>query len=505
MLDYSALFATFVSLFNLSCMAESLSNTDLSARTVSATAWSAFDSIGEKVIKFIVNLVLAWLLSPADFACIGLLAMFIYVSGELLDSGFGTALIQKKNPSPTDYSTIFYWNMLLSVLLYALLFVGSPLVASFFYVPQLQDILRVLGLVLIANALGIVQLTRFRKMLDFRSLAIVNLSAQIIGGVVAILLARQGWGVWSLVALELVIGLSRSLLLWIIARWMPVFVFSFKSLRTLFGFGGYMLASSVIQEVCFNFQSIVIGRLAPLQLGFYNQAQRLDRITSFVFPEILVKVLFPVYSSVGDNSARLTSLLSAAVRMVAYIVSPVLFTLLLVSEPLITTLYSDKWLPAVPYFRIFCVGGLFVSLQNLNYFAVASVGKSRRLFYWSFYKWFMMLIFIFIGKNWGMIGICWAMVVSAANIFIVNAALAQQTVGYTLRHQFADILPSFLTATVSLGLSLILPVVWPGCSCWIQAAMFLAVYIGVSAILRFAAFVKLCELLTRHFSKKTDN
>ena len=352
----------------------------LSRKAANGAVWATIDRFGSMGIQFAVNLILARLLLPEDFGIIGMLAIFIAVSQTLIDGGFGSALIQKRFPTQTDYSTIFYWNLVFSLLLYFILFFLSPFIAKFFEMPLLSLVLRIIALSLIITGALSIQRTRLQKELAFKIIAIVNLSSYVIGAICAVLMARNGFGVWSLVAMQLIYGFCGIILFWSVTHWVPSAIFSKGSMTELFGFGGFIMAANILQTVCHNIQGIIIGkRFSAIQMGYFSQAYKLDQVTSYSIPQVIVQVMYPVYSSLQEDKVRLNEMVLMNMRVVTYLVFPILATLILVAEPLIELLYGAKWLPSVPYFRILCVGGFFVCLQNLNFYAVAAVGKSKSL------------------------------------------------------------------------------------------------------------------------------
>lgn len=426
-------------------MAESLGH-----KAITGTIWASIDRMSTMAIQFIINLILARLLMPEDFGYIGMLAIFISVSQTLIDGGFGSALIQKKEPSQTDYSTVFYWNLLFAIFLYSLLFLCAPFVASFFRLPLLCRILRILGVILIINAFVIVQNNRLRKQLAFRTIALVNISSYITAAIIAVWLAYKGMGVWSLVAMQLLCGIFQNCLLWSIVRWHPSLQFSVSSLESLFGFGGYLLAANILQVICQNLQGFIIGRrFSASQMGFYSQAKKLDDVSSYALPNIIVQIIFPVFSQFQNDKRKLQELLGMSVRMISFIIFPLMLLLILVAKPLIVSLYGEKWLPSVPYFQVLCIGGIFVCLQNINYYAVAAIGRSKTLFNWSFYKWGVLLMLLLIGSHWGMYGILWGMVLSSMNIYAVNAFLVRQFVGYAIKRQIRDLFPILAISVIN--------------------------------------------------------
>ena len=290
-------------------------------KAASGAVWAAADRLGTMGIQFIVNLILARLLLPEDFGIIGMIAIFISVSQTLVDGGFTSALIQKKEPTQTDYSTIFYWNTGLSVTLYAILYFCAPLIANFYRNPLLGPVVRVIGLSLIINAVSAILLTRLRKSLSFRTIAATNIIAYVFSGIIAITLAYSGWGVWSLVVMQLASGIFIAAILTIITRWLPSLSFSKDSFKTLLSFGGYILAANLLQATCQNIQGMIIGRIfSATQTGLYSQAYKLDQVTSYSMPQIIVQVMYPVYSSIQDDKQRLISILSMNLRVISFII-----------------------------------------------------------------------------------------------------------------------------------------------------------------------------------------
>lgn len=472
-------------------MAESLGH-----KAASGAVWVTIDRFGRMALQFGVNLILARLLLPSDFGIIGMLAIFMAVSQTLIDSGFGSALIQKKNPTQTDYSTIFYWNLLFAIVLYGILFAISPLVGKFFHLPILTKVLRIVGLNLIISNIFAIQSTALRKKLAFRTLTLTNLSANILSASVGIILAYEGFGVWSLVAMQIVSGCVGGVILEISTRWIPSLEFSMKSLKELFSFGGYIMSANLLQTVCQNMQGLIIGRkFSAGQLGYYSQAYKLDQVTSYSLPQAMVQVMFPVYSSLQDNRQRLIEVVEMNQRVIAFSIFPIITILMLAADNLIMFLYGDKWMPSVPYFQVLCVGGFFVSLQNVNFYAVAAVGKSRVLFLWSFYKWGFLLTALLIGMNFGIYGILWGMVLSNANIYILNSYLTAKYVGLSLRRQLTCLLPIITVIVASAIITLIAGIFIHGFFWFIL--LFVIAYISISFIFRLIAFTETQVLISK--------
>ena len=280
-------------------------SSSLKQKTISGMIWSSLQRFGTMGISFISNMVLARLLTPDDYGCIGMLMIFIALSNTFIDGGFGSALIQKKRPTSEDYSTIFYWNIFLSVVLYIVLCFCAPLIADFYNITLLSQVLQVQGIILIINALGIIQANQLRKQLKFKVLAKVTLVASIVSVGVAIAMAYMGCGIWSLVAQQIVVSLITTLLYWGYSRWRPIMVFSTKSFKELFGFGSFILLSNLINTFCNNLNGLLIGRFFNASsMGYFTQAKKLEDVSSTSIEAVVLQVTYPVLVEVKDNNER---------------------------------------------------------------------------------------------------------------------------------------------------------------------------------------------------------
>lgn len=408
-------------------------------------------------ISFVSNIILARLLTPDDYGCVGMLMIFITVANTFIDGGFGSALIQKKQPTQEDYSTIFYWNLALSFILYAILFFTSPLIAGFYNLAMLSPVLRVQGLVLILNSLSIIQLNRLRKQLKFKKISIVNLTSATISVGVTIYLAYNGWGVWALVAQQLLMSFFNTVLFWIVAGWMPSFIFSYQSFKELFSFGGFILLSNLLNTLGNNIQGILIGKFfSSHTMGLYSQARKLEEVASTSLSNVVDQVSFPVLAEVKNDKTRLINVLRKLITSIAFFSFPIMLLLIAIAKPVIVLLYSSKWIECVPYFQILCVAGIAISLQNINYYAVAAIGKSKELFFWTVIKRIISLGLIVIGffiyGIWGLLG---GMVLAAYIMYAINAVLVSVNVGYKFTSQVKDLMPILIISLISFALTIL--------------------------------------------------
>lgn len=431
----------------------------MASGTVKGVFWSAIDRFGVVLLQFVINLVLARLLTPNDFGLVGMILIFVVVSQTLIDSGFGSALIQKLHPTQTDYSTVFWWNLLFSIFLYAIIYVLSPNIAIFFHNQELTPLLRVIAIVIIINSFSLVQKARLKKNLSFKKIAITDIISYSLSAVIAFYLANKGMGAWSLVLMQISNATLSALLFWGVAKWTPSWIFSLSSLKELFSYGGFLLIANMMQDVCTHIQGVVIGRnFSAAHTGLYTQAKKMDEVASMTIPAIFCNVLFPVYSEHQNDKKQLCALLGKNTRLIAFIVFPLMMLLIIIAEPLFNLLYGDKWLDAVPYFQILCIGGFFSAVYNLNYYAVAAVGKSKALFYWGCYKWGVLLLLLIIGASYNMTAVLIAMVISNFNIYITNALLAQHYIQYRFSNQIKDLMPTFLCALITGGIVYLLSI-----------------------------------------------
>ena len=482
----------------------------LKQKTVSGGLWSIIHKFALLLLGFVSGIVLARLLTPHDYGVIGMLTIFLAISKTFIDGGFGSALIQKKRPTDVDYSTILYWNIGLSIFLYVILFFSAPYIAKFYDLPILSDVLRVQGLVLILNAARIVQRNQLRKRLEFKKVAIINLSSYAVALCVTIFLAWKGWGVWALVAQQLLIGLLCTLLYWILVQWRPVLVFSMKSFKELFSFGGFVLLSNLFNTLCNNIQGLLVGKAYNSStLGLYSKARGLESYASTFISNVLDQVSYPVFSEAQDDKVRLVDIMKKITEMSSFFTFPFMSLLILIAQPLFLFLYSERWLASVPYFQLLCLAGIAMCLQSVNYYAVAAIGESKALFKWTFIKRSLGLVLIVLGLwLYGIYGLLVGSILSSWLIYGINAGIASKYVGYGLKQQIIDLWPILAISSIAFLTAYITS------SCFgygvytnglIRLVVFIAVYLLGSIIFRLNAYTIAKETIVeiaKRFSHK---
>ena len=461
--------------------------TNLRQRALSGTIWSATQKFGLSILMFLSNIVLARKLTPDDFGCIGMLSIFITISNALVYGGFVSALIQKKEAENKDYSTVFYWNIFISIFLYFILFISSPIIARFYGIERLSLILRVQGIVLILNGLGVVQMTIVRRHLDFKKLAIANIVSSILSVSTAIVLAYAGAGIWALVFQQLSFSLLNCLIFWFSTSWHPALVFSIDSFRSMFSYGSFLLLNDLINSFCDNIQGLFIGKqFNSATMGYYTQAKRLEEVPTQSISQVVAQVTFPIYSRIQNEKERLRHAVKETLLLMNYLNFPLMLLLIAVAKPLFIILFSDKWLESVPYFQILCVAGIVNCMQSVNYQVVSAGGRSRELFLWNIVKRGAGVFLMVIGLIYGVKGLLWGMVVSFYFIYVINAWLAYPVTGYSIYTQIKDNFPILIIALVSfLGSFLLQDILISNLPLLLlQVIVFILIYLSLSFVFK---------------------
>lgn len=424
--------------------------------------WSALQRYSTMLIQFISGIILARLLSPYDYGCIGMLAIFMVLAEAFIDGGFGSALIQKKHPTQEDYSTIFWWNLIMAVFIYTILFCIAPIISRFYDIPLLCNVLRIQGLVLFLYAFNIIQRNQLQKQLDFKVLSIVAITTSILSLLITIYFAYKGYGVWALVAQNLITALIPALIFWFYVKWRPLFTFSWRSFRELFSFGFFMFLTHLVNSFSTQIQGLLIGKIySPSTMGYYSKAHDTEKLASQSISQVMMQVTYPLYSEAQDDKEVLVNMIKRLTSTIAYFTFPLLFILLLTAKPIFVLLFSDKWLQSVPYFQVLCLSGLAVCLQSVNLQTIPAVGKSRLMFKWTIIKRLVGLTAMICGLFlWGMKGLLCGAVFNSWFSYLINILLVSKYIGYKWLQQIRDLFPilfaSGVIALVSFGMGYLL-------------------------------------------------
>lgn len=350
---------------------------DLKQKTKIGIVWNIIEKIAVQGIGFILNIILARLLTPHDYGTVGMLTIFLTFSNVFIDSGFSRALIQKQNRNENDYSTVLIFNIIISIIIYIILFFASPAIAQFYKTPELLQLQRVFFLVIILNSLTVVQNAQLQINVDFKHIAIINSFSVIISGIIAIIAAYNGLGPFALVFQTLSKALISAIMFWILGKWVPKTGFSKKSFKNLFGFGSKLLVSGLLSTTITNVYNLVIGKVYnPASLGYYTRAQQFPEITSGTIASVLNKTTFPLMSSLQNNKDELANILKKLIKMTSMIVFPAMIGLVCLSEPIILVLLGEKWLPASNLLFWISLSYIFTPLSILNVNVLNAIGRS---------------------------------------------------------------------------------------------------------------------------------
>ena len=430
-----------------------MSSSSLKAKAIKGMLWNTIEKFSVQGIQFIIGIVLARMLLPSDYGLIGMLAIFIAISQWFIDSGFSTALIQKKNRSEIDFSTVFYFNIVVSFLFYLILYFCSPFIADFYNQPKLVDLTKVLSLNIIISSFSIIQITKLTINLDFKSITISNFIAVIISGTVGVTMAYVGFGVWALVWQSITRALILAIILWIVSKWKPGFVFSMDSFRILFKFGSKLLAAGMIATILRNIYSIIIGKYFTAQeLGFFTRAKGFTDLTSETVTSVLSKVSFPILAEMQDDKKRLVLAYKRLIRMTSFVIFPIMALLAVVAEPFIRVLLTEKWMGVVPLLQLLCVARVLTPISTLNMNMLNVIGRSDLFLKLDVIKVPIILGALLITIPFGVKAVVIGHVISSVISYLLNTYYPSKFYQYGAINQIKDIrkilLATFITILV---------------------------------------------------------
>lgn len=340
---------------------------ELKDKAISGVKWNAIGRFSTQGVNFIIGLILARLLSPSDYGVVGMVGIFFAIAQTFIDSGFGSALIRKNDCTDEDYSTAFYFNVIVGLVCCILLSVVSPFIANFFDTPILKDLIKVMSLNMFIGSFAIVHSTKLTHSVDFKSQSIVNLLTAVLSGTMGIFMAYKGFGVWSLVFQQLIATILRVLFLYIATKWVPKREFSKDSFKYLFNFGSKILTASLLHTIYANMTTMIIGKFySAKDLGYYSRGESLATYPSTNITGILQSVTYPVLSKIQDDDERLIQSYRKLISMTSMVIFFGMFLLAALAKPLIVTLLTDKWLDAVIYLQVFCFAYMFDHICALN-------------------------------------------------------------------------------------------------------------------------------------------
>lgn len=418
---------------------------------VKGVIWSAIEKFSVQGIQFITSLVIARLILPKEFGLIAMIQIFLSIAQVFTDSGFSNALIQKQERTEKDFSTVFIFNFIVSIITYIILFYVSPLIANFYEEPSLTLIIRWTGLTIIFSSLFIIQQTRLTIALNFKKQARVSIIAALISGFAGIWLAYNNYGVWALVVQTLTYNIILAILFWIITKWYPKLVFSWVSFKQLFSFGSKLLVSTLLHSIYLNLYSLVIGKYySATNVGYYNRMALIGQFPSNTIMTIVTKVIYPIQCEIQDNIEKLNQFFTQYLRMSMYIIFPLMIGLGVLAKPLVILILTDKWLPAVDYLQILCLAYMWSPVMIINNNILNVRGRSDLFLKAEIIKKAIALMILFTTLQFSVYYLCWGLVLYHLLDIIIIIHFTKQVIPTSYFGQLKQIIPFFALA-LSMG------------------------------------------------------
>lgn len=478
---------------------------NLRSLIISSLIWRYMERIGAQGVQFIVSLILARLLAPEVFGTIALINVFIAILEVFVDSGLGSSLIQKKDADDLDFSTVFYFNLFVCFILYLCMYFASPAIAKFYDMPDLVAPIRAISLILVISGVKNVQQAYVSRTMQFKRFFYATLCGTIGAAVLGIWMAFSGFGIWALIVQSLFNSTVDTIILWCTVKWRPKRMFSWKRLRVLFSFGWKLLISGLLDTAYNRIREMIIGKLyTPASLAYYEKGASFPIVIVNNINSSLNSVLFPAMSSEQENKDRIKDLTRRAIKVSSYAMWPMMMGLAACGETIVTILLTEKWLPCVPFLRIFCITYAFYPVHTANLNAIKALGRSDIFLKLEILKKAMGLILLLSTMWHGVMAMTYSLLLSCFLSQVINSWPNRKLLNYHYTEQMKDILPSILLSLVMYGF------VW-GIGCLkfniiskflLQVVVGIVIYIGGSIGFRIDSFEYLLSMLRKMIRRK---
>ena len=414
--------------------------------------WSFAEKFGAQFVSLIVSFVLAKVLGPKAFGTVALIMVFINILQVLVDAGFGTALIQKKETDETDFSTVFFFNLIFCIIFYFLVYAFAPTIAYFFEDNTLIKYIRVLALSIIIYGFKNIQYSYVSKHLMFRKFFFSTIGGTIFSAIVGIYMAYHGFGIWSIIAQYLTNACIDTIVLWITVGWYPSFKFSYKRLKTLFSYGGKILSANILDVFYNEFKNLMIGKMfSTTNLGYFNRGEIIPRTIVVNTDKSIDSVLFPVLSNYQNDEDGIRQFVRNAITTSVFFLAPMMIGLFAIAPNAVRIILSEEWLPCVPYLRVYCVTFMFYPIHTANLNSIKALGRSDLFFKLEVYKVSVCLALLLFSIRYGLMMIAYSLIISSFLCQAINAWPNRKLIGYGYIQQFRDISP-YLLASMIMGL-----------------------------------------------------
>lgn len=469
----------------------------LRSKTIRALSWSFFGNIWCYGVRFVIGIVLARLLFPEQYGLIGMLTIFIAVAQSFIDSGFSSALIQKREVTPADLCSVFYFNIVIGVVAAGLLCLLAPWVATFYKQPILKPLMRVLSLTIVIGSFGNIHYILLTKQINFKIQIRVGIFASVLSGITGVAFAAAGFGVWSLAFQQISSAFFQTVFLWLWNAWRPASIFSLKSLRDMFGFGSRLLASALLIQIFGNIYSLVIGKFfSATDVGFYTRAKNLEELPSRFFSWNVGLVTFPVFSIAQDDLAQLKRGLKKVLTFAVLVNFPLVIGLAIIARPLVLVLLTEKWAECIPYLQLFCGVELLFPVLLINQNLLQALGRSNLFLRLEIINKCLLVMNIAITWQWGISAMICGMIPLSIISCYLTCYYSGGLIGYPIWEQLLDLLP-YLFMAMLMGLSVFAAGLVQFPNYWamllIQITIGIVIYICLCRLFRLSAFMEIWQ------------
>ena len=476
------------------------------ARTVTTNFfWRFFERCGTQFVAFFVSIILARLLDPAVYGEIALITVFTCIMQVFIDSGLGAALIQKKNADDLDFSSVFHFNVVVCLVLYGVMFVSAPFIAGFYHIPHLTPVIRVLSLTLVVSGVRNIQQSYVSKNLIFKKFFFATIGATLGSAIVGVAMAYMGYGVWALVGQQLTSVTLGTAILWATVNWRPKLMFSLSRLKGLFNYGWKLLASSLLDVIYGKFCQLIIGRIYTTNdLAFYNQGHHFPYVIVSNINTSIDSVLLPAMSAEQDDKNRVRSMTRRSISISTYIMMPMMMGLAVCAEPLVQLVLTEKWLPCVPFLRIFCFSFAFWPVHTANLNAIKALGRSDLFLKLEIAKKIVGLTAILATMNISVMAMAYTIFVTSILSQIINSWPNKKLLDYSYLAQLKDMLPQIVLSCI-MG-ALVFSIQFAGfndvLTLILQLIAGFAIYVSLSKLFKIESFNYIFNIILKVLSRK---
>ena len=479
-----------------------MTETEMKQKVAKGVFWKLLENGGAQGIQFVIAILLARMLTPAEYGVVGIIMIFITIANVFVQSGFGTALVQKKQADEMDFSSVCYFEIVLAVGMYGILYLAAPIIASYYEIGELRAIVRVLAVVLFPGAVISVQTAYVSRKMEFRGLFLSTLAASVISGAVSIWMAYKGYGVWAMVGQQVMYYGALMMALFLTVSWKPARMYSMERVREMFGFGWKLLCASLLDTIFNNLYGLLIGKIYNEELlGSYNRGEQFPKLIATDLGMAIQAVLLPAFSSRQEDVVRVRQMVRQAIRLSSFVTLPMLLGMFAVADTMVEVLLGEKWLICVPFLRIMCISYCFWPIHITNLQAINAMGRSDIFLRLELVKKGLSLVALGVGMCFSVYGMVMIKAVQDFLCTFVNAAPNRKLLGYRIRQQWMDVMPSaglsFVMCILVMTVGRLFGEMVPLVRLTVQIGCGAVVYTGLAWLFKMDSFWYLARLIIR--------